>query len=173
MRKWIFAVALVVASSGAPAMCLYSDDVSLILDAHARGESLVSIQRGFFPGADAEKLATVEQIYKSGVKPWDADELSMKLCRPEISASNANNEAPIVQNSKCPYGAHVFGGGAYECVKSPDQVAADRSALEKRKEADYKDSFNRVQNIPGICVGSDCKNIRKIQHWDANGNMLN
>ena len=67
----------------------------------------------------------------------------------------------------------MLGGGLYECVKSPQEAAADQAAAEKQREINYKDSFNRMPNIPGICVGDDCSHIRKIQHWDANGDMTN
>lgn len=147
-------------------------------------------------------LAMVDAIYGSKVKPWDAQLSVANMCNrqqataapdprdprnaagfdrlpPQIKtraiqqyqASQGNG--PVVPNPKCPNGARMLGGGLYDCVKSPEQVAADEAAAEKQREISYKDSFNRMPNIPGICVGEACNHIRKIQHWDAQGDMTN
>lgn len=139
--KWMIGIFAVALSINANAVCMNSDDVSLILGARDRGESVASIKRGFFPNADPETLSTVGQVYHSKTKAWDADDYSDELCgRP-----NAN--------------ANI----------SPE----DRAQLERLKQGSYESSFHRMPNIPGICVGEACNHIRKIQHWDAEGDMTN
>lgn len=82
---WIFAVAL---SMKANAVCMDSDNVSLILGARDRGESVASIKKGFFPNADPKTLSTVDQAYHSKTKAWDADDYSDELCgRPSANAN--------------------------------------------------------------------------------------
>jgi hypothetical protein len=59
-------------------------------------------------------------------------------------------------------------------VCNPQQTADDSGLSEKQRETNYRDTFNRIQSIPGICTGDDCKRVVKIQKWDANtGAMLN
>lgn len=54
-----------------------------------------------------------------------------------------------------------------------DPKTASDGLSEKQRETNYRDSFNRIQSIPGVCTGEDCNHVVKIQRWDANGNMVN
>lgn len=59
-------------------------------------------------------------------------------------------------------------------ICGPKAVTASNDGLsEDQRARNYRDSQNRMPNIPGVCVGEDCNHIRKIQRWDANGNMIN
>ncbi|MCA8013327.1 hypothetical protein LGM38_14845 [Burkholderia vietnamiensis] len=72
----------------------------------------------------------------------------------------------------CEYGYADAKSGL--CNDSPAQVAQGRREYEKRHAVDEKDSRNRVQSIPGVCVGDDCNRVVKIQRWDAHtGAMVN
>ncbi|MFM0726215.1 hypothetical protein PQQ53_21335 [Paraburkholderia strydomiana] len=54
------------------------------------------------------------------------------------------------------------------------QRGANDGLSDKDRETNYRNSFDRIQNIPGICTGDDCNHVVKIQRWDANtGAMLN
>ncbi|MDW3684011.1 hypothetical protein RA280_20125 [Cupriavidus sp. CV2] len=145
--------------------------------------------------------AITDRIYASKVKPWNAPALALTVCQPQQQAKDYNDprnsigfdrvppkaqaaairrydeehgNGPVVPMEKCPYSARSYGGGMYECVKSTQQKAADEAQAEKSRETNYRDSFNRIESIPGVCTGEDCKRIIKIQRWDAKtGAMLN
>ncbi|MCA8266435.1 hypothetical protein [Burkholderia vietnamiensis] len=72
----------------------------------------------------------------------------------------------------CEYGYADAKAGL--CNDSPAQVAQGLREYEKRHAVDERDSYNRVQSIPGVCVGDDCNRVVKIQRWDAHtGQMVN
>lgn len=76
----------------------------------------------------------------------------------------------IYKSNVKPWNAVAF---ARSLCNPQQKTVADTPDAEKAREMRYRDSFNKMPSIPGICVGDECSYIRKIQHWDANGNMTN
>ncbi|MFM0031183.1 hypothetical protein PQR70_33705 [Paraburkholderia madseniana] len=180
MNRTIIAALFAVASIGAHASCLSiaaeADNIATMRDNGTTAKDMKAIYAAETPKSDTDDLqwqsTIIDAIYKSKVKPWNANALANGLCNPQQTAAPSRS-ASIVSNPKCPYGARTIGDGSYQCVRSPQEVAADEAKAEKQREINYRESFNKMPNIPGICVGDECNHIRKIQHWDANGNMTN
>ncbi|MEX3933313.1 hypothetical protein AB4Y32_16170 [Paraburkholderia phymatum] len=179
--NWRTAFLAAVLAASAPlvhANCLtvLDDAPETIAEFRDNGVSIKSAKKVMTDSywSDSEKpyaLAMVDSIYASKVKPWSAKKSVESICKGTVPPSRSASVAP--PSSKCPYGEHTLGDGSYQCLRSPQEIAADEAKAEKQREINYRESKNRMPSIPGICVGDECSQIRKIQHWDADGQMTN
>ncbi|KVO10272.1 hypothetical protein [Burkholderia ubonensis] len=83
-----------------------------------------------------------------------------------------NGHRSYASDGKCMFGYADRQAGM--CNEDPAKIAQDRAEFAKWEKFQSEHPYERVDSIPGICVGDDCKRIRKIQLWDAHtGQMLN
>lgn len=179
MKRTIIGTLLAVASFAAYASCQSvageADNIATMRDYGTTAAQMKAVLATNHPDKSDRQWesAITDKVYSTKVKPWNAIELANTVCQPNRQAMIDDQGGLVVQNPRCPNGARKLGGGLYECVKTPEEIAANDAAAEKQREIAYRDSFNRIQSIPGICVGDACNHI-KIQKWDAKtGAMLN
>ncbi|WP_261534597.1 hypothetical protein [Burkholderia multivorans] len=83
-----------------------------------------------------------------------------------------NGHPSYAPDGKCAFGYADRQAGM--CNDDPAKIAQDKAAFAKWEKFQREHPYERIESIPGICVGDDCKRIRKIQLWDARtGQMLN
>ncbi|QIF07927.1 hypothetical protein G5A69_09835 [Ralstonia mannitolilytica] len=145
MNRTIIAVLFAIASIGARASCL---------SVASEADNIATMRDN---GSSAKDL---KAIYAADTPNSNTDDL-----RWQSTIIDA-----IYKNKVKPWNAIAF---ANSLCNPQQKTVADTPEAEKAREMRYRDSFNRMPNIPGICVGDECGHIRKIQHWDANGNMTN